>query len=809
MAKILTKKTALTLIEKNLGKYYGVSSIDDANMDQIYKSVVRMVKDILLTKRQEFYNKAKNSTGKRIYYLCMEFLVGRSLKNNLYNLNITNTVEKALKEHNIDLQDLYDQEPDAGLGNGGLGRLASCYMDSLASLNYFGLGFSILYEYGLFKQKIVNGWQTELPDIWLPGGEVWLNERNDLHFKVKFDGHIEEEWTENGLKVHHIDADEIEAVAFDMMISGYETDGVSVLRLWKPQDIDTFDMKSFSSGDYFKATNGNNTAELISKVLYPADDHSEGKSLRLKQQYFLVSATIQNIVKDHLKAYKNLDNLHKKVAIHINDTHPALCIPELMRILLDEYHYDWDKAYYIVSHTVAYTNHTVMAEALETWDKDLIERKLPRIYQIIVEMNERFCRKIWDKYPGDWDKAERMAIISKNQIRMANLSVIGSHHVNGVSMLHSNILKDDVFRDFYEYEPDKFLNVTNGIAHRRWLCQANPKLTKLIDTAIGEEYKTNPNKLSTLKNYKNDKVFLDKLGKVKKENKKSFSNLVKEKEGILLNPDSMFITQAKRLHEYKRQLLNALRIVSLYLDLKDNPNMDITPQTFLFAAKAAPSYFAAKEVINLIVNLSKEIDKDPVIREKIKVAFLENYDVTYAESLMPASDVSEQISLAGKEASGTGNMKLMINGAITMGTMDGANVEIYESVGEDNIFIFGLRNEEVEALWKEGYESSKYYNKSEKLKRVVDYLKVGFNGEDFSNINHYLLVGNYGIADPYMCLADFEDYLRVHDELIKAYNDSDRWNKMSLMNIAGAGKFAADRAVKEYAKNIWNIKPLK
>lgn len=796
----------LAVIDK-LSRHFG-ASFEDATKDQVYKATAMAVKDTLLAKRREFKHATNKAGGKRVFYLCMEFLVGRSLKNNLYNLGLTNVYAEILKKHGYDLNDLYEMEPDAGLGNGGLGRLAACFMDSLASLDYPAMGFSILFEYGLFRQKIVDGWQMELPDVWLPGGEVWLTPRTDKTFTVKFGGRINENWTEEGLKVEQIDCEEVEAVPYDMMISGADSKGVSVLRVWRGRDIDTFDMSSFSKGDYARAMLGNSKAELISKVLYPRDSHYEGKELRLKQQYFLVSASAQNIIADHMKYNENLDNFADKVAIHINDTHPALVVPELMRIFMDDYRYSWDDAFAIITKTLAYTNHTVLAEALEKWPEDMLSRLLPRIYQIIHELNERFCKHIWDKYSGDWEKCDHMALLSGGMVRMANLSIVGSHNVNGVSELHSEILKKSVFKDFYDDTPEKFTNVTNGIAHRRWLCQSNPRLSTLLDEKIGTSYRKNGPDLIKFLDFKNDSTVLDRLAEIKSENKKDFANLLFNDTGIKVNPESVFDVHVKRLHEYKRQLLNALQIIALYLDLKDDPNLDIVPQTYFFAAKAAPGYDRAKSIIRLIVNLGEEIAKDPAISKKLQVVFLENYRVTMAEHIMPASDISEQISLAGKEASGTGNMKLMINGALTLGTLDGANVEISEAVGKENIYIFGMTDKEVEERWQNGYEPYRYYDDNYRLKRAVEYLRRGVNGNDFSDIHRYLLVGDYGIADPYMCLADFGDYCRARYDMLKDYKNTREWSKKSLVNIANAGRFAADTAIKKYAEEIWHIKPI-
>ena len=796
----MTELTIRQEIEGKLSHYYGVLP-SEATRDQFYKAVVMTVRDILLEKRKNFHKKVKQEKAKRVYYLCMEFLLGRSLKNNLYNLGLAEQYAAALEDFGIDLNELYEMEPDAGLGNGGLGRLAACYMDALAAQDYPAMGFSIRYEYGLFQQKIVDGWQMELPDNWLPGGEVWLTQRSDKIFDVKFDGHIRENWTEEGLKIEYIDPTVIEAVGYDMMISGADSDAVSVLRLWRPVNKSNFNMESFSQGDYFNAVKQSTDAELLGKVLYPSDNHFEGKSLRLKQQYLLVSASIQNIIDDHKKRYGSLDTLPDRAAIHINDTHPALCIPELMRILIDENGYTWDRAWDIVTRTVCYTNHTVMAEALETWQQDLIERRLPRIYSIIKEINQRFCGDLWQRYPGQWDKIERMSILSHDQVRMANLSVVGSSHVNGVSALHSEIIKQSVFRDFYETTPEKFTNVTNGIAYRRWLCQANPGLDALLCDCIGPDFRKDASKLSDFRRFADDVSVLKRLEEIKRANKAAFSDLAKSKSGISIDPDTMFDVQVKRLHEYKRQLLNALKIVSLYLELKENPGLDVVPKTFIFGAKAAPGYYTAKQIIKLLFFISADIQKHPKIREKLNVVFLENYCV-------PASEISEQISLAGKEASGTGNMKFMINGAVTLGTLDGANIEIRENAGADNIFIFGMNAEEVEELWRKGYNSTFYYMQDERLKRTIDYLNTGFDGQSFSDINQYLLRGT-GVADPYMCCADFCSYMDAQARIDEVYRDQQRFQRMALNNIAGAGIFSADRSIHEYAERIWHLKPVR
>jgi len=795
------------LIKGKLSRYFGVAP-SEAKKEQLYKAVVMCVRDIMLEKRHKFHTVTKGAKGKRVYYLCMEFLMGRSLKNSVFNLGVIDAFNTALKEYDVTLEDLYELEPDAGLGNGGLGRLAACFMDALATGDYPAMGFSIRYDYGLFKQKIVEGWQTELPDVWLPGGEVWLTQRSDKIFTVKFDGYVEEKWTEHGMETVYRNAKEVQAVAYDMMVSGYDSKAVSVLRLWKSRAVQNFDMKLFSQGDYSAVMQEDNEADLISKVLYPADNHVEGKSLRLKQQYFLVSASLQNILADHKRRYGSLKLLPKMAAIHLNDTHPALAIPELMRLLIDENGMNWDEAWEITTACCAYTNHTVLAEALETWPEDLIARRLPRIYSILKEINRRMCEDLWQKFPGQWDKISRMAIMSYNIVKMANLSVHGSHQVNGVSGLHSEIIKESIFRDFYDFTPEKFTNVTNGIAHRRWLNQSNPELCALLDECIGTGYAKDASKLAAFKKFEKDASVLNRLEEIKAIKKQQFADFAFKKQGLIIDPNSLFDVQAKRLHEYKRQLLNVLHIISVYLALKENPDLPIQPKTYIFAAKAAAGYYMAKKIIKLICYLAEDIKKHPKIAEKLNVVYMEDYNVTMSEKLMPASEISEQISLAGKEASGTGNMKFMINGALTIGTLDGANVEMSEKVGMNNIFIFGLNADEVSEVWRNGYSASVYYNNDPQLRKIIEALIVGFNGESFADIANYLLTGS-PIADPYMCMADYQSYVTTQDKLSALYaKDKKNWNKMSLRNIAAAGFFAADRSIKEYAENIWDLKPL-
>lgn len=798
--KISSGEIRKMLLSK-LSHNFGVSPAEATN-EHFYKALVLVVNDIMNQRRAQFTKSAAKQRSKQVYYLCMEFLMGKSLKNNLFNLGIEETVLTALSNLGIKLDDLYEQEPDAGLGNGGLGRLAACFLDSLATLGYQSMGYCLKYEYGIFNQKLIDGWQTELPDFWLPGGEVWLQGYPEKSVEVLFNGKIEDSWDGPYHQVNHVNATKVIAVPYDMMVSGYNGKGISRLRLWAAKSAD-FDMGLFNSGDYIRAMEQNAMAEVITKVLYPEDNHSEGKSLRLSQQYFLVSAAIQDIVRRHLRIYNTLDNIPEVVAIHLNDTHPVLAIPELMRIMLDECGYSWDSAWDIVTRTFAYTNHTVMREALECWGVDLIQRRLPRIYQILDEINKRFCASMHD-LGIDGYQVGKMAIVNDGIVKMANLAVATSHSVNGVSKLHSEILKQTVFHDFFTVMPDKFKNVTNGIAHRRWLNQSNPKLAKLITGLIGNGYITDASKLQELLNFKDDESVLDELAQIKLKNKERMAEYIKKYNNIIVDPSSIFDVQVKRLHEYKRQHLNALNILSTYQWLRDNPNAEFVPKTYIFGAKAAPGYYFAKEIIKFIVKLSETINNDPRVNEKLKVVYLEDYRVTVAEQLMPSAEISEQISLAGTEASGTGNMKFMINGAITLGTLDGANVEINEAVGADNIIIFGMTTDEVESLKKQNYNPTVHYNNNPIIKRAVDEITSGIGLNRFENISNSLIN-----QDPYMVLADFEDYSKAQQKASELYLDKKYWNRMSLINIANAGRFAADRAILEYANNIWLTNPVK
>ena len=764
---------------------------------QVYEAFSKIVVNILKAKRSKFTVKTQSEGKKKIYYLSMEFLMGRSLKTSLYNLEMNKQASKVLKDFGISINSIYEQEPDAGLGNGGLGRLAACYLDALAADGYHATGYSICYEYGIFKQKLEDGWQTELPDNWLPGGSVWLVPVPDKAVEVRFDGNLNEYWDNQYHCVKLENYTSVLAVPYDLFVSGYDSPAVSKLRLWKAETA-AFDMSMFNTGDYSKALGKNIMSQAITKVLYPNDNHAEGKSLRLRQEYFLCAASIGDIVNQHMTTYGTLDNLHEKVAIHINDTHPTLAIPELMRILLDDCGYPWEKAWHIVTNTFAYTNHTVMPEALEKWDCNLVKSVLPRIFSIICEINDRYCRELWERYQ-DSGKVSHMSIIEDNKVKMATLCVHASHSVNGVAKIHSEIIKKQTFKDEYLDTPTKFKNVTNGIAYRRWLYQSNEGLTELLREKIGPGFLKNAAELSKLAVFRDDEEVLERLAAIKKENKENFAKYVKNRYGVVLNTDSIFDVQVKRLHEYKRQQLNALNIIAQYNYLKANPDADFMPKTYIFAAKAAPGYYMAKQIIKLIWNISEELKKDEKLSEKLSVIFLEDYNVSLSEILMPAADISEQISLAGTEASGTGNMKLMINGAVTLGTMDGANVEIREQVGDDNIIIFGMNEDEVNAC-KNSYRPEDFYNNNPVIRQAIDTMQYGINGQQFNEIANSLKT-----ADTYMALKDFDSYQQAQKYASECYADRLKWQKMSLANIAGAGIFSADRSVEEYAKDIWGL----
>ena len=787
----------------------GISDPATASNEDIYLATVSTLKEYIADRRNNFIKRAAAKEAKKVCYLCMEFLIGRSFRNQAMNLGVYQHLSDLYGEWGKTFDDVYACENDPGLGNGGLGRLAACFMDSFTAQDYFASGYSLCYEEGLFRQRIIDGEQIELPDTWLQGnGGAWLYPKPEKSVVVRFGGQITESWENDGLKIQHTEYEEVRAVPYDVMIVGTTTDAVNTIRLWRAREVMSATPNFNTQSSFLKSLEDSSKAAEITRQLYPPDHHDEGKLLRLTQQYFLVSASLQSILRDYFSSNGSLDGFADKIAIHINDTHPALCIPELMRILMDVYSYGWEAAWDIVCKTVSYTNHTVLPEALETWRVDLFRMKLPRIFMIVSEINRRFCADLWNLYPGDWDRISRMSIVAYGQVRMANLSVVASHTVNGVSALHSEILKKTVFHDFYKMTPWKFTNVTNGVVHRRWLCYSNPELCKLLSATIGDGYREHPLELYEFEKFLDDQSVLDELARIKRANKERFAQFAKEKTGITLDPDSVFDVQIKRLHEYKRQLLNLLRIMSIYDDLCNGRLVDCQPQTFIFGAKAAPGYQMAKRIIKLAYFLSKELEKDPRTKDKIRILFMEEYNVSMAEVLIPSADISEQISLAGKEASGTGNMKLMMNGALTLGTLDGANVEILEAVGDHNIYIFGLNNHEVEELWRNGYNARDFYQRSERLKAVVDRFNSPIGGQDFSGMIHYLLYGSNGVADPYMCLADFDAYFYQHQKMLEDYKNQTEWNKRSLVNIARSGVFASDVSISKYASDIWHMEPV-
>lgn len=799
----LQKKEISKLLEETCARLFGCE-LKNASEKQAYKTTCTVLRELLAKKRKDFNDKISEQGRKEVYYMSMEFLVGTSLRNNLFNLGVEKEFRSVLKDKGFDADALYALDPDAGLGNGGLGRLASCYMDSLTGLGYPATGFSIRYEFGIFKQKIVDGWQVEFPDNWLDMGEVWLQMRQDESYEVRFGGTVSEWYDGDVFKTGHSGYQTVLAVPYDMYISGYNTDAVNKLVLWSAK-LPGFDMHAFSRGEYVRSLEQNTMAEVISKVLYPADNHIEGKRLRLRQQYLLVSASLQSIIAKHKKRYGTLNNFAEKNAVHINDTHPALCVPELMRLLIDENGYSWDKAWEITTKTLSYTNHTVMSEALEKWSVDLFREQLPRVWAIVCEINRRLMEDLNKAYPGDQGKLDYMAVVAGGEVRMANLCLAACHHVNGVSALHTEILKNSIFHDYYVLSPERFSNVTNGIAYRRWLCQANPLLTDYLKDLIGDGFMKDAGQLEKLLKYRNDGEVLENLRKIKRSNKVALASYIAKKNGVMVDPDSLFDVQVKRLHEYKRQLLNVLQILATYNHLKANPNEDVVPRTFLFGAKASAGYDLAKQIISLINAVSDLINSDALVRDKLKVIFLEDYKVSLAEKIFPASEISEQISVAGKEASGTGNMKFMINGAVTLGTLDGANVEISQQVGEDNIFLFGNHADEVQKLWQRGYNPQDYVSANPELSEVLSMLTSGVLGRRFDDILSSLLTNRFGAADQYMTLADFASYQDAQKKVSEVYRNKDTFTKMSLVNIAKVGLFSADRAVKEYADDIWHL----
>ena len=802
-----TKNSMKQAISDKLSLNFGctVEEATDANM---MKACAMVLRDQMSIQAVETRRKVRKKQLKQVHYMSLEFLMGRSLMKNAYNLGVLQPMREAVEEMGFNPAHIFDMEPDAGLGNGGLGRLAACYLDSLTTLEIPACGYSICYELGIFKQKIVDGQQMELPDNWKDQGDAWLIPRPDEVEEVHFGGTLREFWDGDRLHVVNEDYTKVLAVPCDMSVAGYDTTHTNTLRLWDAKSPTPIDMSAFNQGDYLRAGEEKAMAEAIAKVLYPEDNHYEGKSLRLRQQYFFVSATVQSIVRKHIQTYHTLTNFHEKNVIQINDTHPALVIPELMRILMDDAGLDWETSWNITVNSVAYTNHTVLAEALERWPQTLMQPLLPRIWQILCEIARRWQAKATDFYCGDESKVKSMAVIWDGEVRMANLCIAGGMAVNGVSALHSDILRRDVFREACKMEPHKFKNVTNGIDHRRWLAEINPGLDKLIcDLTGGSDYLHHPGAaLPKLDKFASDKEVLLRLEQIKQANKAAFAKYAKRAQGFVLNTDAIFDVQVKRLHEYKRQLLNVMHIIHIYNQLRDNPNMDFRPHTFLFGAKAAPGYAVAKRIIHLINSLADQINNDPVCKDKLQVFFLENYRVSMAEVLMPASEVSQQISTAGKEASGTGNMKFMMNGALTVGTLDGANVEMHEVLGDENMFLFGLKTEEVKEMRDTGYNPFSLYSRDPNLHRILDQMGAGFrDGVRYDDLVQRLLMGGSSPADEYMLLADFASYCAAERRMVETYADRKKWNQMSLHNIARSGIFAADRSIADYAETIWHV----
>ncbi|KAB2338925.1 glycogen/starch/alpha-glucan phosphorylase [Cytobacillus depressus] len=787
------KEFFLQRLEMTCGKSFGESTKRDH-----YFTIGNMIREYVSTgwiNTNERYRMAKE---KQVYYLSIEFLLGRLLHHNLLNLGLEDVVREGLKDLGIDLNELEEIEADAGLGNGGLGRLAACFMDSLASLNFPGHGCGIRYKHGLFEQKIVDGYQVELPEQWLRHGHVWEVRRADLAIEVPFWGSVENREENGQLVFRHVGTETITAVPYDMPIVGFKTETVNTLRLWNaeasPYPIHKDILK------YKRDT------ESVSEFLYPDDTHDEGKILRLKQQYFLVSASVRSIIRSYKKQYDTLQHFHEHVCIHINDTHPVLAIPELMRVLIDEEGMGWDEAWHITVNTISYTNHTTLSEALEKWPVRIFQPLLPRIYMIIHEINERYCQQLWDLYPGEWDHIESMAIIAHNEVRMAHLALVGSFSVNGVAALHTEILKKREMKSFYQIFPEKFNNKTNGITHRRWLLKANPLLSKLISEGIGDEWIQRPEKLLELNKFTEDTSYLEQLYQIKQQNKERLAKRILEQNGIVVDASSIFDIHVKRLHAYKRQLLNILHVMYLYNQLKEDSSFHMHPRTFIFGAKASPGYYYAKKIIKLINTVAEKVNKDDRTNEKLKVIFLENYRVSLAEEIFPGADISEQISTASKEASGTGNMKFMMNGALTVGTLDGANVEMMERVGEDNLFIFGLTADQVLNYNQHGgYNSRDYYHHDKRIRQAMDQLINGFfpdSDAEFEPIFDSLLSEN----DQYFVLRDFDSYVNIQKEAGATYENRKQWQKMSLKNIAASGYFSSDRTIREYAEDIWRIK---
>ena len=802
------KKNLVAKLQSNFG-----CEICDATNEQLYKAVALTVRDEIMQRRAASRGKREGQAAKKVYYLSAEFLVGRSLFSNMVNLVNEKNYVQALEELGIGRNIVAEEEPEPGLGNGGLGRLAACFLDALSSLELPAMGCTIRYEYGLFRQKLVDGYQVEVPDNWLDEGNVWEIPRPDETVEVRFGGRVETYEDAGRVNYRTVDYVTVQAVPYDIPTVGYDSTMVNMLRTWSARSAKRIDMASFNRGEYAKAMEERELAEVISKILYPNDDSWQGKELRLKQQYFFSSASVQFAVNDFLRVYGPQWNIFAdKVAIHINDTHPAVAIPELMRILMDEHYLDWNTAEDICRKTFAYTNHTVLAEALEKWPENLFKQTLPRVYMILEEMNRRLCDRLWAAYPGQWERIGQMAILAYDKVHMANLCVAYTHSVNGVSGIHTDILKKQTFNDYFRMEPEKFVAITNGITHRRWLIQSNPGLADLIDEAIGDAWRKDMHRLSALAPYASDAAFRQKFAEVKYYNKLRLVDRLRHMQNAQIDPESMFDTQAKRLHEYKRQLMNALGILMLYNKIDEDPNFEIAPKTYIFGAKAAPGYQRAKLTIKLINSIAELVRKHPRASKMINVVFIENYCVSQAEVLMPATEVSQQISTAGKEASGTGNMKFMMNGALTIGTMDGANCEIFDAVGKDNIYIFGMTADEVERSYA-SYRSSEIFETNAAIRKVMTQLIDGTlcpeNPRMFQSIYHGLLFGdNGGMPDPYFVLKDLPAYMAAQMQISKDYTDKDLWLKKAVLNTAYSGVFAADRTISEYNDKIWHLKPL-
>ncbi len=803
------KEELKDLIRENV-KIRHRKTLEHATPEELYDAAVFAIRDVITDKWMKTHDEYYEKDVKVVYYLSMEFLMGRFFGNALINLEMFDEVAEVFEELGIEYNRVEDVEADPGLGNGGLGRLAACFLESLSTLSLPAYGCGIRYHYGIFEQKIENGYQVEAPDNWLENGDPWCLKRNEYAVEVKFGGNVRAVQNESGdYKYVQENYQSVMAIPYDYPVIGYGNNTVNTLRLWEAKPKNRLDLKSFNAGDYQKAQEEELLASTLTNVLYPADEHTQGKELRLRQQYFFISATVQRVIARFKKMHGNdFGLLPEKVAFQLNDTHPSMAVAELMRVLVDENDLPWDQAWEITKKVCAYTNHTIMSEALEKWPMELFSRLLPRIYQIVEEINRRFCLELMDRYGNDHNRIINMAIIADGQIRMAYLAIVGSHSVNGVAALHTEILKNQELRDFYELYPEKFNNKTNGITQRRWLVHANRKLADLICEKIGKGWVKDLDELQKLLPYAEDADFRRRFMDIKKENKIALANYIKETKGIEINPDSIFDIQVKRLHEYKRQLLNILHVIGLYNQLKMNPGLDMVPRTFIFGAKAAAGYRRAKLIIKLINAVADVVNNDSAINGKIKVVFMENYRVSLAEKLIPAADVSEQISTAGKEASGTGNMKFMLNGAITLGTLDGANVEICEEVGRDNIFIFGMTAEEVQQKYQGYYDPWMVYNINQEVRMALNSLINGTFDADpnlFRELYDALLNGAGGRADEYFVLEDYADYARVHWDIDAAYRDEERWAKMAIINTAKSGKFSSDRTIRQYAEEIWNL----